>query len=137
MEHFIRTAFWIVTLSVTLSGCHPLYFLQMNYDIELMKEITCVEGSQFYSPVDVEPECITAALLCVHGELKTIIDECEDINKRTLQANETLSHKIEGRGGTNQEVPKGCECEVWPQKPLGKFLEDYRTLLQQEKALAS
>uniref|UniRef100_A0A4W6BVW4 Saposin B-type domain-containing protein n=1 Tax=Lates calcarifer TaxID=8187 RepID=A0A4W6BVW4_LATCA len=101
MEHFIRIAFWIVTISSCLQA-KSIRLEDLGIK-RLRTEITCVN-------------CLTTALDCVQKELAgTVKEECDGQKIYIEQAIEFFE-----RVHQEQEV---SNCERWPQKPFLKFLD--------------
>uniref|UniRef100_A0A3B5RDM4 Interleukin n=1 Tax=Xiphophorus maculatus TaxID=8083 RepID=A0A3B5RDM4_XIPMA len=134
MENFMRIAFWIFTLSVTLSDCHPtLPNIISDFNIKFMKKLACV--SIFFPNI----LNIFSVLECIFIELNgTAAVECEDPEDRIGDGLTTLQRKIDTM--TNDPAPSNpsaCACERWPQKSFIEFLETYESLLQKENEAAA
>uniref|UniRef100_A0A3Q3FC65 Interleukin n=1 Tax=Kryptolebias marmoratus TaxID=37003 RepID=A0A3Q3FC65_KRYMA len=133
MEHFFGMAFWIFTLSVTLSGCRPTPKMDLN--LPLLQTVKCPADTTFYSPENTEPECFTSALECVFKELNGIARwECDDDSERIDQALEALDEMIDQRKRNTSSVPtnaKQCACEKLPVLSFDGFLKKYKTLIEQ------
>uniref|UniRef100_A0A3P9NJH7 Interleukin n=1 Tax=Poecilia reticulata TaxID=8081 RepID=A0A3P9NJH7_POERE len=129
MEHFMRIAFWIFTLSVTLSDCHPISGCNFipDFNIEFMKKLTCV--SNFLPNILNIFKCHQSALECIYIELNgTAQHECDDPERRIEEGLEALKRKMPNN------TPSACACEKWPQKSFTEFLERYKSLLEKENA---
>uniref|UniRef100_A0A3B3YNC2 Interleukin n=1 Tax=Poecilia mexicana TaxID=48701 RepID=A0A3B3YNC2_9TELE len=141
MEHFMRIGFWIFTLSVTLSDCHPVSDCRQpnhisDYNFVFMRNLTCEEDGTFYTPESVDEKCYKSALECIYKELEgTAQKECHDPDDRIQQGLEALKFKIKKMtDNTAPPNPSACACEAWPQMSFTKFLEKYESLLEKENA---
>uniref|UniRef100_A0A4W6BP12 Interleukin n=1 Tax=Lates calcarifer TaxID=8187 RepID=A0A4W6BP12_LATCA len=129
MEHFIRIAFWIVTISSCLQA-KSIRLEDLGIK-RLRTEITCEQNSAFYTPenVEVRPDCLTTALDCVQKELAgTVKEECDGQKIYIEQAIEFFERVHQEQEATRNASQ--CQCERWPQKPFLKFLDQIESLLQ-------
>uniref|UniRef100_A0A3B5A458 Interleukin n=1 Tax=Stegastes partitus TaxID=144197 RepID=A0A3B5A458_9TELE len=115
MEHFIRIAFWIFTLSGSLQAGPLFKRATSDWNIDFMRaNVTCVSDFKFNIFI---PKCITTALDCVMQELlgKARV-ECDDPENRIGQALETYStlSVTRIRNGHGLTDSPDCVCEKWP-----------------------
>uniref|UniRef100_A0A3Q1EHY4 Interleukin n=1 Tax=Acanthochromis polyacanthus TaxID=80966 RepID=A0A3Q1EHY4_9TELE len=131
MEHFIRTVFWIFTLSGFLQAApRPA---KSDFRINLMREsVKCLPDSKFYTPENVLDKCITTAVDCVMKELNgTAKVECDgpkDYINLALSAFSLLrkERQDKGYGLTNST---DCVCEKWRQTNFSEFLNKTSDLI--------
>uniref|UniRef100_A0A3Q1EEI0 Interleukin n=1 Tax=Acanthochromis polyacanthus TaxID=80966 RepID=A0A3Q1EEI0_9TELE len=128
MEHFIRTVFWIFTLSGFLQAApRPA---KSDFRINLMREsVKCVSHFKFNIFHD---KCITTAVDCVMKELNgTAKVECDgpkDYINLALSAFSLLrkERQDKGYGLTNST---DCVCEKWRQTNFSEFLNKTSDLI--------
>uniref|UniRef100_A0AAZ1XW71 Interleukin n=1 Tax=Oreochromis aureus TaxID=47969 RepID=A0AAZ1XW71_OREAU len=136
MKHFIRIAFWIVTIAVFCWNTQgkpiskPL--IEMS-DLTLLKNVSCIDGSEFYAPENIEKECFINALNCVTSELEKAnkSEECPESGVGILQGLEVLD-RIIGQLNRKNLTPHNsskCNCHLWPEKNFASFADDIMTLL--------
>ncbi|XP_078025786.1 uncharacterized protein il2 [Epinephelus lanceolatus] len=135
MEHFIRIAFWIVSLSGCLqTESQPIPDARSDFHIDsMLKNVNCSSGSTFYTPTNVQRECFTKALECVKKELYgTAKAECEDPYNYISAALEQLHELTEelGKKGNAPTSSTKCDCELWSETPFSEFLNKTENLLQ-------
>nr|ARD05071.1 interleukin 2 [Larimichthys crocea] len=138
MEHFIRIAFWIVTLS----GCLLSLPIPENNIPLLRKHVKCPAEATFYTPSNVNEQCLTAALVCCEKELQTVANECNDTQNGTFihLAQEYLTEVIENlekKNGNVSITSTECACENWTENPFDVFLNKAESVLQQVYAAYS
>uniref|UniRef100_A0A3Q1CE05 Interleukin n=1 Tax=Amphiprion ocellaris TaxID=80972 RepID=A0A3Q1CE05_AMPOC len=131
MEHFIRIAFWIFTLSGSLQA--KSLSVMSDFRISLMRDYVECPNSTFYTPENVLDKCITTAVDCVMKELHgTANEECTDREGYINQALDAID-KIRKGGKMDKDhglTDTDCACEKWRQTSFSEFLNKTNDLLE-------
>ncbi|XP_051277280.1 uncharacterized protein LOC127375303 [Dicentrarchus labrax] len=137
MEHFIRTAFWIVTLAGCLLANPVPKFDFDDLRIHLIQEsVECPDDSTFYAPKNVEDTCFTQALDCFMAELNgTMTEECGDKDGYIEATVDVLKMVIDQRlnDGFALNNSSRCACENSPTIPISGFLDALTSLIQENE----
>nr|ABS44960.1 interleukin-2 [Tetraodon nigroviridis] len=130
METFNRIYFGMVIVCVCLpANSNPMPLLDDSDIGDMKKNVICEQDSKFYTPTNIKPECLTAALQCFKDELQTVKHECKDPQNYINRTKGFLEHVISTM--KNEEVnSNACSCESYSEEPFPEFLNAMETLVQ-------